>query len=33
MPVLKAWLQEKGMTVGGKKADLVEKIEGWFERK
>ena len=33
MSVMKTWLAEKGLAVGGKKADLVERIEGWFEHK
>ena len=33
MSVMKAWLAAKGLAVGGKKADLVERIEEWFEQK
>jgi len=33
VPVLKAWLQSKGCSIGGKKADLVERVEAFFERK
>lgn len=33
MPQLKSWLQVKGMAVGGKKADLVDRIENHFEQK
>ena len=33
MPVMKTWLQGKRLAIGGKKADLVDRIEGWFERK
>ena len=28
---LKDWCTIKGLNLGGKKADLVERIEGWFE--
>jgi ATP-dependent DNA helicase 2 subunit 1 len=28
---LKDWLQSKGLNPGGKKADLVERIEQWVE--
>lgn len=33
VPVLRAWLQSKGLSVSGKKADLVERVEALFERK
>ena len=33
VPVLKAWLQSKGMPVSGSKASLVERIEDYFEQK
>jgi len=33
VPVLRAWLQSKGLSVSGKKADLVERVEAFFERK
>ncbi|KAL9123421.1 MAG: hypothetical protein Q9187_000022 [Circinaria calcarea] len=33
MPVLKAWLGKKGLSLSGKKADLVERIEPYFEQK
>ena len=33
MPVMKAWLQSKGLTSSGKKADLVDRLENWFEKK
>ena len=33
IPQLKSWLQAKGMPVGGKKADLVERVQVYFERK
>lgn len=33
IPQLKSWLQAKGMPVGGKKAELVERIEEHFEQK
>ena len=33
IPQLKTWLQSKGMPVGGKKAQLVERVEGHFEQK
>lgn len=33
VPVLRAWLQSKGLSVNGKKADLVERVEAFFERK
>ena len=28
---LKDWCGVKGIPIGGKKAELVERIEGWFE--
>ncbi|KAF2218888.1 putative DSB repair complex subunit Ku70 [Elsinoe ampelina] len=31
--VLKAWAQTKGIKVSGKKADIVDEINGWFETK
>ena len=31
--VLKEWLGGKGLGTGGKKAELVDRVEGWFERK
>jgi len=33
VPVLRAWLQSKELSVNGKKADLVERVEAFFERK
>ena len=30
---LKGWLQSKGLGVGGKKGDLVERVEVFFEQK
>ena len=33
IPQLRTWLQSKGMPVGGKKAQLVERVEGHFEQK
>jgi len=33
VPILRAWLQSKGLSVSGKKADLVERVEAFFERK
>ena len=33
IPQLKSWLQANGMAVGGKKAQLVERIEEHFENK
>jgi len=33
VPILRAWSQSKGLSVSGKKADLVERIEAFFERK
>ena len=30
---LKAWLHDKGMSVGGKKGELVERVEEYFEQK
>lgn len=33
IPQMKAWLQGKNMSVGGKKADLVERVEEFFEQK
>jgi len=33
MPVLKAWLSSKKLSVGGKKAELVDRVEQWFESK
>jgi len=26
-------MQEKGLGTAGKKTDLVERVEGWFEKK
>ncbi|EON68348.1 ATP-dependent DNA helicase II subunit 1 [Coniosporium apollinis CBS 100218] len=33
VPVLKDWLGGKHLPVAGKKADLVERVEGWFENR
>ena len=33
VPQLKSWLQAKNMSVGGKKADLLERVEEYFEQK
>ncbi|KAJ9639362.1 ATP-dependent DNA helicase II subunit 1 [Coniosporium tulheliwenetii] len=33
VPVLKDWLGGKHLPVTGKKAELVERVEGWFENK
>ncbi|KAI9810134.1 MAG: ATP-dependent DNA helicase II subunit 1 [Pycnora praestabilis] len=33
LPVLKRWLDNKKLPIGGKKADLVDRIEGFFENK
>lgn len=33
VPALKTWLQGKNLSVSGKKADLVERVESWFEQK
>jgi len=33
VPELKSWLSAKGMHVSGKKAELIERIEGHFEQK
>ena len=33
IPPLKAWLQGKNMSVSGKKADLLERVEEYFEQK
>ncbi|KAL2043832.1 hypothetical protein N7G274_003352 [Stereocaulon virgatum] len=33
IPQLKSWLQAKGRPVGGKKAQLVERVEEFFEQK
>ena len=33
VPQLKAWLQGKNMSGSGKKADLVERVEEYFEQK
>ena len=33
IPQLKAWLHGKNMSVGGKKADLLERVEEFFENK
>ena len=30
---LKSWLQSKGMSVAGKKAELVDRVESYFEKK
>ena len=30
---LKGWLGSKGMDVSGKKAELVDRVEGFFERR
>jgi hypothetical protein len=31
MPTLKAWLESKNLTISGKKLDLVERVEEYFE--
>jgi ATP-dependent DNA helicase 2 subunit 1 len=31
--VLKGWLTGKGMDTTGKKSDLVDRVEGYFEKK
>ena len=33
LPQLKSWLQTKSISIGGKKADLVERVEDYFEQK
>ena len=33
MPQLRSWLQLKGLATAGKKAELVDRIEGFFEQK
>ncbi|KAI9852584.1 MAG: ATP-dependent DNA helicase II subunit 1 [Thelocarpon superellum] len=33
VPALKAWLETKHMSIVGKKAELVERVEQWFEAK
>ncbi|KAL8795492.1 MAG: hypothetical protein Q9195_002081 [Heterodermia aff. obscurata] len=33
VPVMKVWLQSKGLTSSGKKADLMDRLENWFETK
>ena len=33
VPLLKSWLQSKGMAVSGKKSDLVDRVEGYYEQK
>lgn len=33
MAVMKGWLDRKNLDSSGKKAELVERIEGFFERK
>lgn len=33
VPVLKDWAHSKHISVAGKKADIVEKIEEYFEKK
>ena len=33
IPQLKAWLHGKSMSVGGEKADLLERVEEYFEQK
>lgn len=33
MAVLKGWLMGKGMDSSGKKIDLVDRVEGYFEKK
>lgn len=30
---LKGWLKGKGEDGGGRKGELVDRVEGWFERK
>ncbi len=32
MPILKAFLESKNLSTSGRKQDLVERVEGWFER-
>lgn len=31
--VLKGWLMGKGMDISGKKTDLVDRVEGYYEKK
>ncbi|MCJ1246897.1 ATP-dependent DNA helicase II subunit 1 [Trapelia coarctata] len=33
VPLLRGWMQEKGLSTAGKKSDFVERVEGWFEKK
>lgn len=33
VPALRAWLSGKGLDSRGKKAELVERVEGWYETK
>lgn len=33
VPALKAWLEIKGLGTAGKKNELVDRVEEWFERK
>lgn len=33
VPQLKAWLQGKGISGSGKKFDLLERVEEYFEQK
>ncbi|KAI9882899.1 MAG: hypothetical protein M1823_005357 [Watsoniomyces obsoletus] len=33
VPALKAWLESHQQSMSGKKSDLIERIEQWFERK
>ena len=33
MIVLRAWLLGKGLDGSGKKSDLVDRVEGYFEKK
>ena len=30
---IKTWMAKKGLDTGGKKAELVERVEGYFESK
>lgn len=33
MPQLKTWLVSKGQSASGRKAELIEHVESWFENK